>query len=1050
MGEESARQAYAKATQVHGAVLNIATSYLTARIAPPLGALPLGANEQSRVLDGAPAAPRDGSTGVIAYPTLEDLFGSMDYCPCDECRSILSPAAYLVDLLHFIDRPSPQAGFRNPQDVLFERRPDLQYLALTCENTNVPLPYIDLVNETLEYFVAYTSLADYQGHDTDGSVSSDELMANPQFVNDAAYESLKGRYFPLPLPFHRPLELLRLHFQKLGVKLQDVILALQPSDAIIPSWWNILIEEIGFSRQEYTLLTNGSVKLPDLYGYPWNLSDDDVIAQLSSVQNFSRRMGISYEDLISILQTRFINPNAVLIPRLRHLGVPFKTLHDLKGGSLSEDAFKALLPADLDARKYGGKDVKDFQAVVNWVKNDANYNRIKRLIVIDVPVDATDPNSAASLELCFCDPDLAARKLHPIDFVRLIRFIRLWRKLALTIAQTDDIITALYPPEDLPIGGDDAKDLKLLDSGFEVLLKRIGFLLQVMRRLNLSADRDLAPLLACWAPIGTAGEQSLYAKMFLAPTVLSQDPAFADDGYGNILQDNTQFVPAHAPALRAAFGLRDAEFTLITTALGFDASTPLTLGNISAIYRRGWLVRTLRLSVVEFLLLTRFTGLDPFTPLDPATTEPSEPPVIRLIRLLQALSAASLKPVQALYLIWNEDISGKSAPADSVVTGLARTLRADFAAVESQFTLVDDPNGNIAKSMMGLVYGTAATDFFFGLLNNTLKTTVTYSNPVGQPTLAQPILDAASGRLSYDDLRKQLIYTGVLDATTLGTIHAAVTAYGNDQSLQTALDALSNANHKLVDPFFTTYPELLTLYIFELLNNTLTTSVAYANSQPTLAQPILDAAAGRLSYDDLRKQLIYTGVLDATTLAAIHAAVTANGNDQSLQTALDALSNANHKLVDPFFTTYPELLPLYTGYVASKDPLQARCDGAPGKPPEGPQAEAQAGAGAGRRHGGRGDRPELRLGAAAGCHRSPGRQERAGRDQRPDRARDAGALGAILPHEQLGRRPRSERRRRCDAGLCAGRSQSPAHGPGRRADRRHLERLRRCPAGRLL
>ena len=62
------------------------------------------------------------------------------------------------------------------------------------------------------------------------------------------------------------------------------------------------------------MLTNGSVKLPDLYGYPWNLSDDDVIAQLSSVQNFSRRVGISYEDLISILQTRFINPNAVLIP----------------------------------------------------------------------------------------------------------------------------------------------------------------------------------------------------------------------------------------------------------------------------------------------------------------------------------------------------------------------------------------------------------------------------------------------------------------------------------------------------------------------------------------------------------------------------------------------------------------------------------------------------------------------------------------------------------------------------------------------------------------
>ena len=169
---------------------------------------------------------------------------------------------------------------------------------------------------------------------------------------------------------------------------------------------------------------------------------DAVITKLSSVQNFSRRMGISYEDLISILQTTFINPNAVLIPRLRHLGVPFKTLHALNDGSMTPDQFKALLPADLDARKYGGNDVKDLQAVVNWVKNPTNYNRIKRLIVIDVPADAPDQSSAASLELRFCDPDINASKLHEIDFIRLIRFIRLWRKLGLTIAQTDDIITA--------------------------------------------------------------------------------------------------------------------------------------------------------------------------------------------------------------------------------------------------------------------------------------------------------------------------------------------------------------------------------------------------------------------------------------------------------------------------------------------------------------------------------------------------------------------------------------------------------------------------------
>ena len=56
-------------------------------------------------------APRGSSASrqrgdVIAYPTLEGLFGEMDYCECEHCRSILSPAAYLVDLLHVLRPPN--------------------------------------------------------------------------------------------------------------------------------------------------------------------------------------------------------------------------------------------------------------------------------------------------------------------------------------------------------------------------------------------------------------------------------------------------------------------------------------------------------------------------------------------------------------------------------------------------------------------------------------------------------------------------------------------------------------------------------------------------------------------------------------------------------------------------------------------------------------------------------------------------------------------------------------------------------------------------------
>src|SRR5262249_1825345 len=69
----------------------------------------------------------------------------------------------------------------------------------------------------------------------------------------------------------------------------------------------------------------------------------------------------------------------------------------------------------------------------------------------------------------------------------------------------------------------------------------------------------------------------------------------------------------------------------------------------------------------------------------------------------------------------------------------------------------------------------------------------------------------------------------------------------------------------------------------------------------------------------------FGGVLDATTLAALHAAVTANGNYAPLQAALDNLSTVNHRQGDPYFTPYPELLPLSLAYANSTDPVQTRC-----------------------------------------------------------------------------------------------------------------------------
>ena len=340
-----------------------------------------------------------------------------------------------------------------------------------------------------------------------------------------------------------------------------------------------------------------------------NLGHDGITAaELANFQFYCRRVGLSYEDMAAIVRTRFINPNTGISARVEMLGVSFEVIQALKAGIIAEAEFTDLLPSGLDPVTYGAHSAahkRDYGPIIAWIKDEANYARIMGLLVIAKAEDSDDVCSAAGFRVRYANPDPSRHELRTVDFVRLLRFIRLWRKLHLSIDQTDAVITALYPTT----ANDSAKeaaDLKHLDAGFTVLLARIGALLQVMNLLALSPERDLASLLSCWANIGADGRKSLYARMFLSASLLRQDPVFAEDSGGNVLQGAAKLVD-HEPALRSALHLTGAEFAVLVAALGFTAATPLNLDNVSAIYRRGWLARTLRLSVVELLALIQCT-----------------------------------------------------------------------------------------------------------------------------------------------------------------------------------------------------------------------------------------------------------------------------------------------------------------------------------------------------------------------------------------------------------------------------------------------------------
>ncbi|KAL9019932.1 MAG: hypothetical protein Q9180_008667, partial [Flavoplaca navasiana] len=42
------------------------------------------------------------ATALPVQANLEQLFGSLDYCACDDCNSVTSPAAYFVELLQLL------------------------------------------------------------------------------------------------------------------------------------------------------------------------------------------------------------------------------------------------------------------------------------------------------------------------------------------------------------------------------------------------------------------------------------------------------------------------------------------------------------------------------------------------------------------------------------------------------------------------------------------------------------------------------------------------------------------------------------------------------------------------------------------------------------------------------------------------------------------------------------------------------------------------------------------------------------------------------------
>lgn len=430
------------------------------------------------------------SAGLTQPPSWAAFFGANDSCACGHCRSWLSPAAYFVDLLLFLDRRHLAGQANTPLDVLLSRRPDLAHLQLSCENTDTVLPYVDLVNEVLETYVAIGALDASAAHDVTDETAA-QLLAQPHHVREQAYTKLAQALYPPTLPFDRWLELARGYLGQLGLTRHDLIAAFAGTYGTQAEedarGRERLAERLRISAREHEILTGHdfagnpvAIATHDLYG----LTQAQLPAALSAVPALLVRTQLRFEELLALLRRGFVNPAQDVAGRLDAIFAEF--------GLTSRE-----LRAFIDAGQVAGEELTE--KLRQRGRTPAQLAERLDALAADFPPDVT-----AKLIVLFapdgdeCDPagmliqHLDATPLTEAELRRMAVFLRLWRKIGWTMPELD---TAL----------------RVLGAGAAITPAIISALADVDRLVGITGS-EVTTLLGLWSD-GTSNTEQFLARL---------------------------------------------------------------------------------------------------------------------------------------------------------------------------------------------------------------------------------------------------------------------------------------------------------------------------------------------------------------------------------------------------------------------------------------------------------------------------------------------------------------------------------------------------------
>ncbi|RYP28224.1 hypothetical protein DL767_007313 [Monosporascus sp. MG133] len=518
------------------------------------------------------ASPKDQ---VTRY---SEIFASdIAFSACDDCNSVTSPAAYFVDLLRMLkNTPSDASKKDSPTllDKLVTRRPDLLTLQLSCVNTNVLIPYIDLANEAMESFIknvgtlkSPAAAVPIKGYNMTDQDTSEISLSEPQHTDYSVYSNqITAQTFPLTaFPYSQALDLQRLFFANVNTSLSEVMSAFGSESKLCQT-------AVGGNNPPAP--TADQLKLAK-----------DVLENAAAADY----LGLSPADYLIITGTSIFSLDFL------------KTVVD---SSLDQEGYEKKIGLLATPKYWGYDSASDMLSESN--NNGLPFVKAQLIRRADITVEQLLEILKARLlqgQLALENPDASAdfsgkiedvRLRHPTegkpknpiteaDCKLLQSTIRLWRKTGWTLQDLDCALVSF--------GTGDGTH------GYTANSKTITAMAAI-QRISALTGVDIFRLMPLWGLMDTNGDKSLYARLFLKGKAGRKDPVFGPDDKGNYLQADASLNANRAPLL-AAYRLTEESFSAIVAVVNIT-DDKLNLANVTSIYRISVFCQILSINPAHF------------------------------------------------------------------------------------------------------------------------------------------------------------------------------------------------------------------------------------------------------------------------------------------------------------------------------------------------------------------------------------------------------------------------------------------------------------------